>query len=107
MMNPHAIVAVLVSALFTFGLRALPFIAFAGDRKMPGWMEQLGQMLPSAIMAVLILYCLRDIKTDWIGVGIPRLFAVAVVAVTYKLRHNTFFSITAGTACYMLLLRLM
>ena len=53
--------AVAVSALITFGLRALPFLAFSGSRKMPASLERLGQALPSAIMAVLIIYCMKDI----------------------------------------------
>lgn len=34
-----------------------------------------------------------------------RLLAAAIVAVSYKWRHNTLLSISLGTADYMLLLR--
>ena len=40
------------------------------------------------------------------GVGIPRLIAVAITAVSYKLKHNTFISIALGTVSYMGLLYL-
>lgn len=69
---------------------------------MPGWMKRLGLILPSAIMAVLIVYCLKGAKSDLIGTGI---IAVLVVAVSYKWKHNTFISIIAGTAVYMVMLR--
>ena len=34
------------------------------NRNMPDWLHQLGMILPSAIMAVLIVYCLRGAKSD-------------------------------------------
>lgn len=43
---------------------------------------------------------------NFTGVGIPRLIAVAITAVSYKLRHNTFISIALGTVSYMGLLYL-
>lgn len=61
-------------------------------------------LLCAAIMAVLIVYCLKDVRTDFGGKGICQLIAVAVVAFSYKWKHNTFISIIAGTACYMILL---
>ena len=60
--------------------------------------------LPSAIMAVLIVYCLKDAGTDLRGVALPQFLAVGVVAVTYKWKHQTLFSIAAGTLVYMILL---
>ena len=67
----YFLVAIAVSAVITFGLRALPFVLFRGGRSMPDWMKRLGQILPSAIMAVLIVYCLKGAKSDLIGTGIP------------------------------------
>ena len=105
--TPYFFAALLVSALITYGLRALPFLAFSGERKMPGWMQRLGQILPAAIMAILIIYCLRGARSDFAGVGIPGLIAVVVTGLSYKWKHNTFLSIIIGTAVYMLLIRLM
>ena len=96
-----------VSALITFGLRALPFLAFSGaSRKMPASLERLGQALPSAIMAVLIIYCMKDIPTGGISAAVPKLLAAAVVFITYKWKHQTLVSILLGTISYMMLLRL-
>ena len=95
---------VLLAAAITFFLRALPFLIFHGEKRMPGWLERLGQALPSAIMAVLIVYCLKDAGTDLRGVALPQFLAVGVVAVTYKWKHQTLFSIASGTLVYMILL---
>lgn len=100
------IFAILLSAGITFLLRALPFLLFRGNRKMPTALVKLGKILPSAIMAVLIVYCLKDVGNSWIDIGIPKLIAVIIVAVSYKWKHNTLLSIAAGTGCYMVLLNL-
>lgn len=99
-------IIIAVSALCTFFLRALPFLAFGGSQKMPDWLDRLGKTLPSAIMAVLIVYCLKDVGDDVIQIGLPKAAAVAIVALTYKWKHNTLVSIAVGTAGYMILLRL-
>lgn len=103
----YIILAIGVSALITFALRAFPFLLFGKIRTMPEGMEKLGKNLPAAIMAILIVYCLRDAGKDWFSVGIPELAAVLMVAATYKWKHNTLLSILAGTVCNMVLLRIL
>lgn len=106
-MNTYIILAILLSAGVTMGLRALPFVVFRGKKEMPESLMRLGKMLPSAIMAVLVVYCLKGAVTDFGTQGIPQLAAAMVVAVTYLWKHNTFLSIAAGTACNMFLLHLL
>ena len=97
---------ILISAGITFFLRALPFLAFRVGRLMPEWLEKLGQALSPAIMAVLIVYCLKDAGENWRKIGFPKLLAVFVTAVCYRRTHNTMISIVFGTACYMILLKI-
>ena len=106
-MSLYVVLAIFIAAVVTFSLRALPFLLFSGNRKMPDWLSRLGAVLPSAIMAVLIVYCLKGVKSDIIGTGVPSAIAVLVVALSYKWKHNTFLSILFGTAVYMLLLRIL
>ena len=54
-----AVVAILVSAVITFGLRVLPFLVFQEGKELPDQIKRLGMVLPSSIMAVLIVYCCR------------------------------------------------
>lgn len=105
--NTMIIVAILASALITFGLRAIPFLVFGKGKTMPPKLIYLGKILPSAIMAVLVVYCLKDVAVDFFSYGIPELVAAAVVVITYKWKHNTLLSILLGTICNMLLLRIM
>lgn len=104
-MSAYFVLAVLISAGITYALRALPFFLFRGRKEMPKWLAQLGGTLPSAIMAVLIVYCLRHVKGDLVGTGLPAAAAVLIVAASYKWKHKTFLSIILGTGVYMLLLR--
>lgn len=97
---------ILMSGCITCALRALPFVIFKGEKTLPKQVQTLGRYLPSAIMAVLIIYCLKDIKTDFSTKGIWEMVAVIVVAVSYKWKHNTFLSILLGTLSYMILLRI-
>ena len=98
---------ILVSAVCTLTLRALPFVLFRKDKAMPAWLSRLGEALPSAIMAVLVIYCLKDVGTDWMGIGLPKLAAVVMVMLSYHFSRNTLVSIFVGTAGYMLLIRLL
>ena len=68
---------------------------------MPVWLEQLGKELPPLIMAVLIVYCLRDIMTDPKHIGIAQMAGVLATAISYKWKHNTLLSIISGTAVYI------
>lgn len=106
MNNTEVLITIFISAVITFGLRALPFIIFKGDKKMPKSLEQLVGMLPMVIMAVLIVYCLKDVGSDFTS-GISQIVAVIVVFISYKLKHNTLLSIVLGTGTNMLLLYLL
>ena len=92
-MTVYFLLAVSVSAAITFLLRALPFLLFHGDRKMPEWLAHLGSVLPSAIMG------------DVTHTGVPGLIAVLLTAVIYRWKHQTLLSIFLGTAVYMMLIR--
>ncbi len=104
--SQYIIIVLILSALCTYLLRALPFLIFRGDKPLPGWLERLGDLLPTAIMAVLVIYCLKDGILHPGDTGIPCLVAAAAVIHSYRWKHNTLLSIAAGTAIYMLLLRL-
>ena len=51
MSTPMLAAAIGLSAAITFGLRALPFLIFSGERKMPDWLQKL-----LAVMVVAVSY---------------------------------------------------
>lgn len=98
--------AVSISAVITFGLRSLPFLIFRSENDLPDQIKRLGEILPAAIMAILIVYCVKDAGDNFMADGIWRLAASLIVAVSYKWKHNTLLSILLGTVSYMALLRI-
>ena len=105
-MNTHALCMVLVCAGVTLLLRALPFACFGGRDGVPGWVASLGGMLPPAIMAALVVYCLRSVPFGAFADGAKQLAAAAVVVALHLARRNTLLSIAGGTAVYMILIRI-
>ena len=105
-MNTHAWMIVLICAGVTLALRALPFLFFGGKGGVPKWIASLGSMLPSAIMAALVVYCLKGVPFGAFADGAYQLIAAVVVVAVHLYKRNTLLSIAAGTAVYMILIRL-
>lgn len=102
----HAAVVIAVAATVTALVRAAPHLLFGGKRGIPAAVTYLGAVLPPAIMVILVCYCLRSTDfTAW-PFGLIELASVAFVVLLQIFRKNTFLSVAAGTALYMLLIRL-
>lgn len=106
MPNLHAALTIGVIALVTAGLRFLPFLIFGENRKTPPLVTYLGQVLPYAIMGMLVVYCLKDVSFVSGSFGIPEAIGCAAVALLHIWKRNTLLSIGAGTVLYMLLVQL-
>lgn len=105
MPNLHSVLLIAVIALVTAGLRFLPFLIFGENRKTPPLVSYLGQVLPFAIMGMLVVYCLKDVSFTAAPFGIPEIAGCAVVTLLHIWKRNTLLSIGAGTLCYMLLVQ--
>ena len=104
MSNTYVIAMIAVMAVVTMLLRFTPFLIF-GERKTPAYIDFLGKYLPYAIMAMLVVYCLKGITFTSAPFGIPEIIAVAVTAGLHVWKRNTLVSIICGTVCYMLLIQ--
>lgn len=102
----QALWIVLICAGVTLLLRALPFMFFGGKGGVPKWIASLGSVLPPAIMAALVVYCLRGVPFGSLADGAYQLIAGAVVVLVHLWKRNTLLSIAVGTAAYMLLIRM-
>lgn len=100
----RSLVLIAVMAGVTILIRFLPFWLFS--KNTPRQVLYLGEVLPYAIMAMLLVYCLKGTDFAGTGHGIPELVSVALVVALHKWRHNMLLSILAGTVCYMLLVQL-
>ena len=105
MNNLHAILTIGICVLVTAGLRFLPFLIFGEGRKTPPVVTYLGQVLPWAIMGMLVVYCLKDVCLTAAPFGIPEAIGCAVVAGLHVWKRNTLLSIGAGTVVYMIMVQ--
>ena len=103
MNNRYAVFAVIV--LVTMLTRFLPFLVFSGKRETPAVISYLGRVLPYAVMAMLVVYCLRGVDLLGPTHGLPELIAAAAVVSLHLWKKNTLLSIAAGTALYMVLVQ--
>ena len=104
--NLHSALLIAVMSLVTILLRALPFGIFGGKRQIPKNILYLGDVLPSAALGMLVIYCLRDLNISAASHGLQELLSCGAVILTQKLKRNTICSILAGTLLYMILIHL-
>ena len=106
MNNTYAAVLIAVVSLGTIALRFLPFVIFGNNKETPAFVTYLGKVLPYAIMAMLVVYCLKGVSFVQAPHGIPEAIAVAAVVILHLWKRNTLLSIVGGTVCYMMLIQL-
>ena len=62
MNNLQILLAIIVTALVTAATRFLPFLIFGTKRETPPFITYLGKVLPYAVMAMLVVFCLKNIS---------------------------------------------
>ena len=89
----------------TMVTRFLPFIIFPANKKTPPAITFLGQMLPAAVMGLLVIYCFKDVSFLSGTHGIPELLATAVTVLLQVFVRNMLLTIAGGTIFYMYLVQ--
>lgn len=100
----HSAVLIAVMSIVTILTRFLPFVVFR--KETPGYISYLGRVLPPAIIALLVVYCLKDITPAVHPFGIPELIAVVCVIALHVWKRNSLISILSGTVIYMVLIQM-
>ena len=100
------VITIGIIALGTFLIRALPFFLFPAGKETPRVVTYLGAVLPSASIAMLVVYCFKNVSVFSGSHGLPELISALFVIVVHKWRHNLLLSIVGGTVLYMLLVQL-
>lgn len=101
----ESIMIIAICALCTLLERAFPFLIFR-RKEVPEIVRYLGRVLPMAVMATLVMYCLKGISFASVAGFAPPLIASAVTALLHLWKRNTMLSICGGTICYMLLIQM-
>lgn len=99
---PEALASIGVMAAVTFLTRALPFLLFDRGDHPPRIVLYLGQVLPPAVIAMLIIYCLKGISFASPAGWIPMLVASLAAVALHLWKGNDLISIFGATALYMI-----
>lgn len=99
----YILTAVGIMALITFLLRGLPFLIFTDKKHTPESIVYLGQVLPPAIIGMLVIYCLKDCRLHNVYFLPPEILAGISVVVLQCWKRNILLSITLGTLVNMFL----
>lgn len=96
-----------ICAAGTLLTRFLPFIIFRSSKPVPEYIHYLGKALPSAIFAMLVVYCLKGVNIFAGTHGIPEFIGIAATTILYIIsKKNMMIAIAGGTAVYMILVQL-
>lgn len=106
MSSNSVILIIILTALITFGLRLIPFVLFGGKNKVSPTIQYLGDKLPYAVMAALVVYCLKGVGPSDITGSIITLISVGVVVLVHLWKRNTILSIAVSTIFYMILVHI-
>ncbi|SFP35692.1 Branched-chain amino acid transport protein AzlD [Oscillibacter sp. PC13] len=101
----QTLLMILAVAAGTQLTRWLPFLLFPENRCPPAVVTYLGRVLPTAVMGLLVVYCLKSVSVFQAPYGLPELVAVAAVVILHKWKGNVLLSIAGGTVLYMLLVQ--
>jgi branched-subunit amino acid transport protein AzlD len=104
MSESYVLLSIAAVGLVTFLVRALPFLAAKWLKHHP-LVRQVGEVLPSAIMMILLVHSMRGLSELRPGTGWEVLVCVAVcIGLQLKFRQP-FLSMAAGTVLYILWLQ--
>lgn len=101
----YSLAAIGVMCVITMIIKFLPFVIFSGGKETPAVISYLGKVLPPAMIAMLVVYCLKGVSVAVAPHGLPELISLTVVVILHLWKRNSLLSIIGGTACYMLLIQ--
>ena len=78
----------------------------AFPKVLPRIVDYLGNVLPYAMIGLLVVYSLKNVNPLAGSHGIPEAIAIAVIVILHIWKRNMLLSIAGGTAIYMVLLQL-
>ncbi|SHO43386.1 branched-chain amino acid transporter permease [Anaerocolumna xylanovorans] len=101
----QALIIIFAIALGTMLTRFLPFLLFPEKKTPPAYITYLGKVLPSAIIGLLVVYCLKGVSFLSFPHGMPEAAAVLSILFLHIWKRNTLLSIAGGTIVYMVMVQ--
>lgn len=99
------ILVIAIVAICTFVTRLFPFLIFGRKGEPSPMIRFLGKALPPAVMAILIIYCLKNVDFLLPKSILPQLLSILTVVLLHLWKRNNLLSIGLGTVCYMFLIQ--
>ena len=92
---PQQILTIAVVVLGTMTTRFLPFLLFPEGKQPPAFIRYLGTVLPSAVIGLLVIFCLKDaVFISWRG--LPEFGGMVGVGVLLEGKLNILLSRGGG-----------
>ncbi len=101
----ETLASIFVMSIVTFFTRALPFLLFDRGDHPPKIVLYLGKVLPPAIIAMLIVYCLKGVTFTTLGGWLPTFLAGVTAVLLHLWKGNDLLSIFGATGLYMVLVQ--
>jgi len=101
----QTLITIAAITLGAMASRFTPFLLFPESKKPPKVISYLGQVLPPAMMGLLVVYCLKNVSIRNSPHGIPELIAIVLIVVLHQWKSNVLLSIGGGTIAYILLVQ--
>ncbi|MGN1032092.1 MAG: branched-chain amino acid transporter permease [Intestinibacter sp.] len=98
-------ITIAAMALGTMLTRFLPFILFPANKPTPQYINYLGQILPYSVIALMVVYTLKDVSIAASPWGLPEIISLAYIAVVQIIKRNNLLSMISGTILYMFLVQ--
>ena len=95
---------IVLVAVMTFVLRALPFLIFSGQKQLPSFLVRMQKQLPCAVMILLVVYCVKGVSIKQVSSWLPHLSGIVATVVVHWKKKNVLLSMVIGTLVYMLLM---
>lgn len=99
------IIIIAICAGVTIATRVIPFLIFKPNKPLPKYVQYLGKVLPGAVFAMIVVYCLKN--TDVINAphGLPELIGLIATVAIHLYKKNMMISMATGTIVYMILVQ--
>lgn len=97
---------IIFTALILIFYRSFPFLIFS-KREVPAALKFVEKSLPPLIIAILLVYCFKDLNFAERPFGAPNFISLVAVILLHIWKKNSMISIFGGTILFMILSRVM
>ena len=105
MNNKELLITAIIIVFATVIIRFLPFIIIRKSIAERKYIKFLGDMMPYSMIALLVVYCLKEVNLIKYPYGIPELISIAIIIILHIIKRNVLISIGVGTVIYMILVQ--